>query len=38
MKKLSMQELNRIDLETFKNSNKKPLIIILDDIRSLHYI
>lgn len=34
MKKLSLEELQRIDIETFKNSKKLPLIIILDNIRS----
>lgn len=34
MKKLSLEELQRIDIETFKKSHKLPLIIILDNIRS----
>ncbi|HNV94943.1 MAG TPA: RNA methyltransferase [Bacteroidales bacterium] len=34
MKKLSLEELQRIDIETFKNSKKLPVIIILDNIRS----
>lgn len=38
MKKLSMDELARKDINSFKNSNKTPLILILDDIRSLHNI
>ena len=38
MKKLSMEELQRKDIETFKKAEKTPLIIILDDIRSLHNI
>lgn len=38
MKKLSMDELYRKDINSFKNANKTPLILILDDIRSLHNI
>ncbi|MGQ9846906.1 MAG: RNA methyltransferase [Bacteroidales bacterium] len=34
MKKLSLEELHRIDIETFKKSNKLPLIVVLDNIRS----
>jgi tRNA G18 (ribose-2'-O)-methylase SpoU len=38
MKKLANEELNRISKEEFKSAKKTPLIIILDDIRSLHNI
>jgi 23S rRNA (guanosine2251-2'-O)-methyltransferase len=38
MKKLSMDDLQRKDINSFKNADKTPLIIILDDIRSLHNI
>ena len=38
MKKLKNSELNRIDVSTFKSIKKTPLIIILDDIRSLNNI
>ena len=38
MRKLKNKELERIDVETFKNSKKTPLIVILDDIRSLNNI
>jgi tRNA G18 (ribose-2'-O)-methylase SpoU len=38
MKKLKNSELNRIDVPTFKQSKKTPLIIILDNIRSLNNI
>jgi tRNA G18 (ribose-2'-O)-methylase SpoU len=34
MKKLSMDELNRLTPEAFKNQPKTPLIIVLDNIRS----
>jgi tRNA G18 (ribose-2'-O)-methylase SpoU len=38
MRKLENSELERKSVEDFKNSEKTPLIIILDDIRSLHNI
>ena len=38
MKKLVLDELNRINVEEFKNADKTPIIIVLDDIRSLHNI
>lgn len=34
MKKLSLDELNRINVETFKSAEKLPIIVILDNIRS----
>lgn len=37
-KKLSMEELNRKSVEEFKNSSKKQLVIVLDNIRSLHNV
>jgi 23S rRNA (guanosine2251-2'-O)-methyltransferase len=38
MKKLSILEMNRLSKEEFKNSDKIPLIVVLDNIRSLHNI
>ena len=38
MRKLKNSELGRIDVTKFKKSQKTPLIIILDDIRSLNNI
>ena len=38
MRKLENSELDRKAIETFKNSKKTPLILVLDDIRSLHNI
>lgn len=38
MRKLSMNELNRLSIHEFKNVEKPPLIVILDDIRSLNNI
>ncbi len=38
MRKLENSELNRKSIEDFKQSKKTPIIIVLDDIRSLHNI
>ncbi len=38
MRKLENSELDRKSIENFKQSEKTPIIIILDDIRSLHNI
>lgn len=38
MRKLENNELDRKSVEDFRNANKTPIIIILDDIRSLHNI
>lgn len=38
MRKLANEELNRLDVEGFKKAPKTPLIIILDNIRSLNNI
>lgn len=38
MRKLQMDELNRVDKETYKSLEKLPIIIILDNIRSLSNI
>lgn len=38
MRKLNVTELGRIDVEQFRNSNKLPLTIILDDVRSLYNV
>lgn len=38
MKKLSNDELNRIDISEFKSTNKSPFIVVLDNIRSLNNI
>lgn len=38
MRKLENSELDRKSIQDFKNSTKTPLIIILDDIRSLNNI
>lgn len=38
MRKLTNEELQRIDVEEFKKVEKTPIIVILDDVRSLNNI
>lgn len=38
MKKLILDELNRKNIDEFKLAKKTPIIVVLDDIRSLHNI
>ena len=38
MRKLKITALNRISIEEFKEADKLPLVVVLDDIRSLHNI
>lgn len=38
MRKLNITELNRISAEEFKEADKLPLAVVLDNIRSLHNI
>ena len=38
MRKLKITELNRISIEEFKEADKLPLVVVLDDIWSLHNI
>ena len=38
MRKLENSELDRKSIEAFKQSEKTPLILVIDDIRSLHNI
>ena len=38
MRKLKNSELNRLSVDAFKNAKKTPIIIILDNIRSLNNI
>ncbi len=38
MKKLSMDELNRLTVEEFKKSNKIPIIAVLENIRSAYNV
>jgi 23S rRNA (guanosine2251-2'-O)-methyltransferase len=38
MRKLSNDELNRLSVEEFKSTNKIPLVIVLDNVRSMNNI
>ena len=38
MRKLKITELNRISVDEFKEVHKAPLVVVLDNIRSLHNI
>ncbi|UOR05201.1 RNA methyltransferase [Hymenobacter aerilatus] len=38
MRKLSMEELNRLTVADFKNTQKFPLVLVLDNVRSLHNV
>ena len=38
MKKLSMDELDRLSVEEFKSVEKSPLVLVLDNIRSLNNV
>ncbi len=38
MRKLDNNELNRLSISEFKNSKKTPIIVVLDDVRSLNNI
>ena len=38
MRKLKNAELNRLDVDEFKNSKKTPIILVLDNVRSTHNV
>lgn len=38
MRKLSMDELNRLSVEEFKAVNKNPIVLVLDNVRSLNNV
>ncbi|MDO5510153.1 MAG: RNA methyltransferase [Weeksellaceae bacterium] len=38
MKKLKLEELNRLSVEEFKETEKLPVVLILDNIRSMHNV
>ncbi len=38
MRKLKLDELQRVDVETFKTQEKLPLIVVLDNVRSMHNV
>jgi tRNA G18 (ribose-2'-O)-methylase SpoU len=38
MRKLKLSELNRIGVDKFRHSPKTPIVVVLDNVRSLHNI
>ena len=38
MRKLTVEELCRIDVDTFKQAQKVPIVVVLDNVRSLHNV
>ena len=38
MRKLKNEELNRPDLETFRSNEKLPIVVVLDNVRSMHNV
>jgi len=38
MKKLKITEMNRLTVEEFKEEKKTPLVVVLDNVRSLHNV
>lgn len=38
MRKLKITELNRLSVDEFKEADKLPLVVVLDEVRSLHNI
>src|ERR1700733_5194968 len=38
MRKLSMDELNRKNIEQFKDAQKNPVVIVLDNVRSMNNV
>jgi len=38
MRKLKNEELNRPDLDQFKESEKTPIVLVLDNVRSMHNV
>ena len=38
MRKLNMNELNRKSIDEFRHSDKLPIVVVLDNVRSLHNI
>lgn len=38
MRKLKITELNRLSVDEFKKADKLPLVVVLDEVRSLHNI
>jgi 23S rRNA (guanosine2251-2'-O)-methyltransferase len=37
-RKLKLDELNRVSVQEFKNKEKNPIVVVLDNVRSLHNV
>ena len=37
-RKLKLEELNRVSIADFKHQKKDPVIVLLDNVRSLHNV
>lgn len=38
LRKLKVTEMNRLTVDEFKETEKLPLVVVLDEVRSLHNI
>jgi 23S rRNA (guanosine2251-2'-O)-methyltransferase len=38
VRKLKLDELNRVSVQEFKNKEKNPIVVVLDNVRSLHNV
>ena len=38
MRKLKLDELNRVDIQEFKAQEKLPVVVVLDNVRSMHNV
>lgn len=38
MRKLKLDELNRVDITAFKEQEKLPVVVVLDNVRSMHNV
>jgi tRNA G18 (ribose-2'-O)-methylase SpoU len=38
MRKLTIEEMGRMDVQSFKAADKLPLVVVLDNVRSLHNV
>ncbi|MFA6277311.1 MAG: RNA methyltransferase [Pedobacter sp.] len=38
MRKLKLDELNRVDVKEFKEQDKLPVVVVLDNVRSMHNV
>lgn len=38
LRKLSVVEMQRLDIDTYKQSDKIPLVVLLDNVRSMHNV